>query len=86
VGKEVYLLFIDLKKAYDHIPLMKLSKALEETRISCTLIKIVKEIYKKILPYVKLGGVLSEGFEVKKGIRQGYCISPTIFKSIQRKL
>ena len=45
VGKEVHLLFIDLKKAYDNIPLIKLWKALEETRISYTLIKAVKEPY-----------------------------------------
>jgi hypothetical protein len=43
VGKEVHLLFIDLKKAYGNIPLIKLWKALEETRISYTLIKTVKE-------------------------------------------
>ena len=80
VGKEVHLLFIDLKKAYDNIPLIKLWKALEDTRISYTLIKTVKELYRKSLSYVKLGGLLSEGFEVKKGLRQGCCISPTLFK------
>jgi len=47
VGKEVHLLFIDLKKAYDNIPLIKLWKALEEIRISYTLIKTVKELYRK---------------------------------------
>jgi len=65
------LLFIDLKKAYDNIPLIKLWKALEETRISYTLIKTVKELYRKSLSYVKLGGLLSEGFGVTKGLRQG---------------
>jgi len=30
VGKEVHLLFVDLEKAYDNIPLIKLWKALEE--------------------------------------------------------
>ena len=48
VGKEVHLLFIDLKKSYDSIPLIKLWKALEETRISYTLIKAVKEPYSYI--------------------------------------
>jgi hypothetical protein len=79
VGKEVHLLFIDLKKAYDNIPLLKLWKTLEEIRISYTLIKTVNELYRKGLSYVKLGGLLSEGFEVTKGRRQG-CISPTLFK------
>src|SRR5215469_16719302 len=82
VGKEVHLLFIDLKKAYDIIPLIKLWKALEETGISYTLNKTVKELYRKSLSYVKLGGLLSEGFEVTKGLRQGCCISPTLFIDI----
>jgi hypothetical protein len=47
VGKEVHLLFIDFKKSYDNIPLIKLWKALEETGISYTLIKTVKELYRK---------------------------------------
>jgi hypothetical protein len=80
VGKEVNLLFIHPKKANDNIPLIKLWKVLEETRISYTLIKTVKELYRKSLYYVKLGGLLSEGFEVTKGLRQGCCITPTLFK------
>ena len=63
VGKEAQLLFIDFKKAYDNIPLIKLWKALEETGISYTLIKTVKELYRKSLSYIKLGGLLSEGFQ-----------------------
>ena len=79
VGKEVHLLFIDLKKAYDNIPLKKLWKALEEIRISYTLIKTVIELYRKSFSYIKRGGLLSEGFEVMKGLCQGCCISPTLF-------
>jgi hypothetical protein len=66
VGKEVHLLFVDLKKTDDNIPLIKLWNALEETRISYSMIKTVKELYRKSLSYVKLGGLLSEGFEVTK--------------------
>jgi hypothetical protein len=36
------LLFIDLEKAYDNIPLIKLWKALEETGISYALTKTAK--------------------------------------------
>jgi len=78
VGKEVHLLFIDLKKAFDNIPLTKLWKALEETRIIYTLIETVKEPYS--FTDIKQGGLLSEGFEVMKGLRQGCCISSTLFK------
>jgi len=65
------LLFVDLEKAYDNIPLIKLWIALEETRISPTLIKTVKELYRRSVSYIKQGGLLSEGFEVTKGLRQG---------------
>jgi hypothetical protein len=69
VGKEVHLLFIDFKKANDNIPLTKLWKTPEETGKRYTLIKTVKELYRKSLSYIKLGGLLSEGFEVTKGLR-----------------
>jgi hypothetical protein len=65
------LLFVDLEKAYDNIPLIKLWKALEETGISSTLTKTVKELYRRSLYYIKQGGLLSERFEVTKGLRQG---------------
>jgi hypothetical protein len=58
------LLFVDLEKTYDNIPLIKLWKALEETRISPTLIKTIKELYRRSVSYIKKGGLLSEGFEV----------------------
>jgi hypothetical protein len=80
VGKEVHLLFVDLEKAYDNIPLIKLWKALEVTRISPTLIKTVTELYRRSVSYIKQRGLLSEGFEVTKRLRQGCCLSPTLFK------
>jgi hypothetical protein len=73
-------MFIDLEKAYDNVPLIKLWKALEETRISYTLITVLKELYRKSLSYFKQGGLLSEGFEVTKRLHQGCCISPTLLK------
>jgi hypothetical protein len=77
VGKEVHLLFIDVKEAYDN---SYLRNALEEIRINCTLITTVKEMYRKSLSYDKLGGLLSERFEVMERLRQGCCITPTLFK------
>ena len=104
------MLIVDLEKAYDSIPLRKLWKALEEKGISSTLIKTVKELYRRSVSYinplntelnpichllvllgahrifhvsrirVKQEGLLSEGFEVTNGLRQGCCLSPTLFK------
>jgi hypothetical protein len=80
VGKEVHLLFIDFKKAYDNIPLIKPWKRTRRLGISYNLINIVKELYSRSLSYMKLGGLLSEGFYVTKGLHQACCISPALFK------
>jgi hypothetical protein len=56
------LLFVNLEISYEHIPLIKLRKALEETRINPTFIETVKDTYKKSISYIKQGGFLSEGF------------------------
>jgi len=34
---------------------------------------------------MKQGGLLSEGFEVMKGLRQGCCVSSTVFKIYEEK-
>jgi hypothetical protein len=80
VGKEVNLLFIDFKKAYDKIPLIKLWKALEETGISYTLIKTVEELYRKVYLTLNLEASCQKVFEETKGLRQGCCTSPILFK------
>jgi hypothetical protein len=84
VGKEVHLLLIDLEKAFDNIPLIKLWKALEETGISFTLTKTLKELYRRSLSYIKQRGLLSEGFEVTQELRQGYYHQPYL-KSMWKK-
>jgi hypothetical protein len=84
VGKDVHLLFVDLEKSYDNIPLIKLWKVLEETRISPTLIKTLRELHRRSVSYIKQGGLLSEGFEVTKGLRQG-CYHQRNLKSTWKK-
>jgi len=40
------------------------------------LIDLLAKLYKKELAKVKVAGTLSEWFRVKKGVRQGYVLSP----------
>lgn len=79
-GRELHLLFIDLAKAYDSIPTVKLWEALQQTQINHTLIKAVKQLYWQSTTKIKVGQYISNGFIVTKGLRQGCCISPTLFK------
>jgi ABC-type lipoprotein export system ATPase subunit len=79
------LLFIDLEKAYDNIPLIQLWKALEETVISSTLTKTVKELDRRSLSYIKQVGLLSGGFEQRAFARDAV-YHQTYLKSIWKKL
>lgn len=80
VNQEVHLLYVDLRKAYDSIPQNKLWEALEKTNISANLITATKQLYTKTTARVKVGSRLSRGFQISKGLKQGCCLSPTLFK------
>ncbi|XP_060524437.1 uncharacterized protein LOC132700877 [Cylas formicarius] len=70
-NKEIHLLFVDLKKAYDTIPLTKLWEALDKTNLSVNIIRSVKELYRNCHIKVKVGQKISN-----KGLKQGCSVSP----------
>lgn len=73
-------MFIDLKTAYDTVPVKKLWNMLQETNINHKIIKTLKNLYDESTSRIKIGNKLSQKFPVNKGLRQGCCISPTLFK------
>lgn len=78
-NRESHLLFVDLTKAYDTIPLQKLWEVLNETQINTTIIRAIQQLYDGQTSRIKLGNRLSTHFQVSKGLRQGCCLSPTLF-------
>jgi len=83
-NRETHLLFVDLTKAFDSIPILKLWEVLGESDINNTLIKALQNLYGNTAQ-VKIGNTLSHPFNITKGLRQGCCISPTLFKIYIRK-
>lgn len=79
-NQEVHLLFVDLKKAYDSVPLAKLWEILQESNINVEVLKAVKSLYENYGAKVKLGNKLTSRFSVSKGLKQGCCLSPSLFK------
>ena len=77
-------MFVDLTKAYDSIPILKLWEVLGELNINNTLIKALQNLYGNTAQ-VKTGNKQSHPFNITKGLRQGCCISPTLFKIYIRK-
>ena len=80
VNHPLHLLFVDLEKAYDSVPLENLWKVLEHYNIRNSIIKAIKRLYENPVSKIKIGKQLSSGFYLTKGLRQGCSLSPTLFK------
>jgi len=80
VNQPINLLFVDLEKAYDNVPLENLWKALEHYNISNSIIRTIKKLYENSFSKIKIGKQHSSGFYITKGLRQGCSLSPTLFK------
>jgi len=68
VNQPLHLLFVDLEKAYDSVPLKKLWKALEHYNISNSIIRAIKRLYENSFSKIKIGKQLSSGFRITKGL------------------
>ena len=79
-GMELHVGFIDLRKAFDSVPLQKLWVAMKEAGISNVYINAVKAMYRENQATVKIGNHTSEAFSQTKGVKQGSCLSPALFK------
>lgn len=84
-AQPLHLVFIDIEKAYDNIPTSKLWKVLKLKKINPTLIEAIQKLYSESYVQVKMGKYLSKGFQTNKGLRQGCCISPTLYKIYTEK-
>jgi len=55
VYQPLSLLFVDLEKAYDSVPLQNLRKASEHYNISNSIIRAIKRLYKNSFSKIKIG-------------------------------
>ncbi len=76
---KMFMLFVDLKKAYDSVPREALWSALESYGIPDSLLKIVRSLHDGMQAQVIVDGRVAPTFEVRNGLRQGYVLAPTLF-------
>ena len=58
----LHLLFADLEKSYDSVPMENLWKTLENYNIRNSIIKAIKRLYENYFSKIKIGKQLSSGF------------------------
>ena len=75
----MFMVFIDLEKAYDNVCREKLWRVLSEYGVRGRLLRSIKALYEGGRARVKVEGMESQGFRVRKGVRQGCTLSPWLF-------
>ena len=75
----LYLLFIDLRKAYDSVPREAMWCVLKKYGIPSTMRSVICSFHDGMRAEVTVDGQTAPEFEVCNGFRQGCVIAPTLF-------
>ena len=85
-AKEVYTCFVDLEKAYDHVPRDKLWAVLLDYDVRGQLLAAIKSLYKQSKVCVRVNRMKTKPFSVRVGPRQGCVLSPLPFITYMDKI
>ena len=78
-GQPLHMAFVDLRKAYDSVPRDALWRVLRVYGVHKKLVELLEDLHTGTQAAVRLGGKLSEWFDVRSGVRQGCVIAPVLF-------
>src|ERR1043165_2814272 len=78
--KELWLVFQDMKKAFDSVSLVALDLALKRLKIPKTAITFILNLFEKRQSKIITDLGTTEAFEIKDGIEQGEVISPLVWR------
>ena len=77
-GKDTWVLFVDLVKAFDSVPRDGVLKVLAKYGVPGKMLNWIKRIYEKVIVKVKIEDA-SDEFASCTGVKQGDNLSPTLF-------
>ena len=77
-NRSLWIAYVDLKAAFDSIDRHALWLILTNLGVPKQIIDLMKELYSDIFSCVRVDGQLSDRFEVKGGVRQGFTIAPDL--------
>ena len=79
VTKRLYMAFLDLEKAFDHVPLKVIWWALRKLGVEEWIVQLVQGMYTNEGSCILVGKDFTQEFEVKVGVHQGSILSPLFF-------
>ena len=77
--KNIYFCFIEYAKAFDSVDHNKLWKILKAMGIPDHLTCLLRNLYAGQEASVRTGHGTTDWFQIRKGIHQGYILSPCLF-------
>ena len=75
----LFVMFVDLKKAYDSVPRNALWTVLAKCGVPPTMLSIIRSFHEGMQAGVRVGSSVTDRFEVRNGLRQGCTMVPTLF-------
>ena len=77
--QSLYMVFIDLSKAFDTVDRSTLWTLLRRYGCPETFVKIIQEFHGGMAGAVSIGGSTTDPFEISHGLKQGCVLAPTLF-------
>ena len=84
--KELHCVFVDLEKAYDKVPKEEVWYCMRKSGLAEKYVRIVQDMYDDSITAVRCAVGVTEGFEVKVGLRQGSALSPCLFVMVMDRM
>ena len=75
----LFIMFVDLKKAYDSVPRNALWTVLAKCGVPFTMLTIIRSFHDGMQAGVRVGSTVTDSFEVRNGLRQGCTMAPVLF-------
>ena len=85
-NQKLYMIFIDLQKAFDSVPRKRLWNCLLEYGINGQLLKAIKSTYSPCVSKVNTDYRNDKWFEITSGVKQGSILSPLLFITYMDKI
>ena len=78
-GSDCYLLLLDASKAFDRVEYVKLFNTLRDRKMCPIVLRLIMNMYTNQEFQVKWNTVLSSKCKTSNGVKQGGCLSPSLF-------
>ncbi|XP_071849182.1 uncharacterized protein [Apostichopus japonicus] len=79
---DLYMVFVDLTKAFDTVSRDRLWKILAKLRCPDKFIFMIRQFHYGMMGRVMDDGALSDPFPVTNGVKQGHVLAPTLFSIV----